>query len=75
MTAIPIINLFNSSSLLINPYEDDKIQSQEVVNYCEARLRVALQAMMKRSEDDQIWMYKVLFRELVAIFFCNKSLQ
>lgn len=75
MTAIPIINLFNPSSLLINPYEDDKIQSQEVVNYCEARFRVALQAMMKRSEDDQIWMYKVLFRELVAIFFCNKSLQ
>ena len=65
MTHIPITNLFNAYDLQVNPFDQDKIQSQEVVNYCEARFRVALQAMMKRSDEDQIWMYRALFQEMV----------
>ena len=60
-------NLFHAYDLQINPYDEDKISSQDVVNYCEARFRVALQAMMKRSEKDQKWMYKVLSREMVCM--------
>jgi hypothetical protein len=65
MPRIPITNLFNVYDLQVNPLNEDKIRSQEVVNYCEARFRVALQAMMKRSEQDQEWMFKILYRELV----------
>ncbi len=69
MTYIPITHLFNAYDLQLNPLEEDKIRSQEVVNYCEARFRVALQAMMKRSEQDQRWMFKILYREMV--FYIN----
>ena len=65
MTRIPITNLFNAYDLQHNPLEEDKIRSQEVVNYCEARFRVALQEIMKRSEKDQKWMFKILYREMV----------
>jgi len=58
MIHVPITNLFHVYDLQINPYDEDKISSQNVVNYCEARFWVTLQAMMKRSEKDQKWMYK-----------------
>jgi hypothetical protein len=66
MTRLPITNLFNAYDLQLNPLDEDKIKSQEVVNYCEARFRVALQEMMKRSEQDQQWMSKILYQEMVA---------
>ena len=65
MSAIPILNLFNAYDLQADPYEVDKINCQEVVDYCEARFRVALQAMLAVADDDKIWMTKTLFRELV----------
>jgi hypothetical protein len=67
MTRIPITNLFNAYDLQVNPLDEDKIKSQQVVNYCEARFRVALQAMMGRSEKDQQWMYRNLYREMVSL--------
>jgi hypothetical protein len=67
MAHIPITNLFNAYDLQVNPLQEDKIGAQEVVNYCEARFRVALQAMMARSEKDQRWMNKILFREMVFL--------
>jgi len=70
MTHILITNLFNVYNLQVNPYDEDKIRSQEVVNYCEARFRVALQTIMKRSEQDQKWMYRALFQEMVFIITC-----
>ena len=69
MSHVPITGLFNAYDLQINPYEEDKINSQEVVNYCEARFRVALQQIMKRSDADQEWMLKVFYRELVLSFY------
>jgi hypothetical protein len=74
MTRLPITNLFNAYDLQVNPLDEDKIRSQEVVNYCEARFRVALQEMMKRSEQDQHWMSTILYREMVVslhIWFFN----
>jgi len=65
MPSIPISNLFNMYDLQEDPYEEDKINCQEVIDYCETRFRVALQAMLKASDEDQIWMTKILFRELV----------
>ena len=67
MSRIPIENLFNAYDLQVNPLDEDKISSQQVVYYCEARFRVALQAMMKRSEKDQKWMYQILFQEMVFL--------
>jgi hypothetical protein len=37
-----------------------------VVNYYDARFRVALQEMMRRSEDDQKWMSAILYWEMVG---------
>jgi len=68
MSRIPITNLFNAYDLQVNPLDPDKIRSQEVVNYCEAQFRVALQAMMVRSDKDQRWMYRILYREMVYSF-------
>ena len=34
---IPITDLFNVYNLQINPQDEDKICSQDVVNYCEAQ--------------------------------------
>jgi hypothetical protein len=65
MNRIPITNLFNAYDLQAHPYDEDKIHSQEVVDYCEARFRLALQSMMGRSGEDQKWMYRILFREMV----------
>jgi hypothetical protein len=62
---VPITNLFNAYDLQVDPLEEDKFQCQDVVSYFEARFRVALQAIMKRSEHDQEWMYELLFQELV----------
>jgi hypothetical protein len=70
MSRIPITNLFNAYDLQHNPLDEDKISSQSVVNYCEARFRVALQAMMRRSEKDQKWMYRILFQEMVFFITC-----
>ena len=67
LSRIPIINLFNAYDLQVNPLDEDKIRSQDVVNYCEARFRATLQEMMRRSEKDQIWIYKLLFQEMVFI--------
>jgi hypothetical protein len=64
---IPITHLFNVYDLQVNPIDEDKIRSQDVINYCEARFRVALQAMMKRSDKDQKWMYNILYREVVLV--------
>ena len=68
MTRVPITNLFNAYDLQVNALDEDKISSQDVVNYCEARFRVALQEMMRRSERDQKWMYKFLIKEMVLFF-------
>ena len=58
----PITNLLNAYDLLADPYENNKINCQEVVDYCEARFRVALQAMFtSMTEDDQAWMTRILF--------------
>jgi len=65
MTCIPINNLLNAYDLQVNPLLEDKIRSQKVVNYCEAQFRVALQAMMRREEWDQMWMFKILYWEMV----------
>lgn len=65
MPRIPITDLFNAYYLQVNPLEEDKIRSQEVVNYCEAWFWIALQAMMVRSDEDQMWMYRTLYREMV----------
>lgn len=62
---VPITNLFHAYDLQADPYDLSKVHCQEVVSYFETRFRVALQAIMKRSEEDQEWMYKLLFRELV----------
>jgi len=67
MIHVPITNLFHVYDLQINPYDEDKISSQDVVNYCETRFRVTLQAMMKRSEKDQKCIYKVLSWEMVCM--------
>ena len=67
MSRIPITDLFDAYDLQVNLLEEDKIGSQEVVNYCEARFRVALQAMMRRSDNDQKWMYKILYKEMVFV--------
>jgi len=36
MIHVPITNLFHAYNLQINPYDEDKISSQDVMNYCEA---------------------------------------
>ena len=61
----PVTNLFNIFDLEIFPYEEERINSQEVVDYCEAHFRVALQEIMRRRDADQEWMMKILLRELV----------
>ena len=60
-----ITHLFNAYDLQGNPYEADKIKCQEVVDYCEARFRVALQRMVTVVDEDLGWMTMTLFRELV----------
>lgn len=60
-----ITNLLNAYDLQADPYEADKINCQEVVDYCEARFRVALQRMTNATDEDNTWMTFVLFRELV----------
>ena len=60
-----ITHLFNAYDLQAESDEADKINCQEVVDYCEARFRVALRQMMKASDEDLIWMTLTLFRELV----------
>ena len=64
-----ITSLLNTFHLDCDPNEDDKINSQDVVDYCEARFRVILQAILM-SPDQQMWMTKTLFRELVLLSSC-----
>jgi hypothetical protein len=65
MSNRPIVNLFNPYDLLHDPYEEDRLDSQEVINYCEARFRVALQGMSCSTDMDQSWMTRILLSELV----------
>jgi hypothetical protein len=65
----PVVNLFNSYDLLADPYEDDKFDCQEVIDYCEARFHVALQAMSNSTQEDQVWMSRILLRELIFLPF------
>jgi hypothetical protein len=58
-------HLFNAYDLQAESDEADRINCREVVDYCEARFRVALQRMMNAIEVDVIWMTMTLFRELV----------
>jgi len=60
-----ITELFNAYDLQAESDEADRINSQEVVDYCEARFRVALQRMVDAIDEDLIWMTMTLFRELV----------
>jgi hypothetical protein len=60
-----ITHLFNAYDLQAESDEADRINCQEVVDYCEARFRVALQHMMQAIDQDLIWMTMTLFRELV----------
>lgn len=71
MPHLPITNLFDASVLQINPLEEDIIGSQEVVNYFEARFRIALQYMVLRCENEYQWMYKMLFEEMVIFVACH----
>ena len=63
------ITLFNAYDLQPDPYQPNKIDVQEVVYYCEARFHAALQALLFATEEDQEWMLKILFRELVFVVF------
>jgi hypothetical protein len=76
MSQKPITPLINDHDLYADPYEDDKIDPQLVVDYCEARFRVAMQAMQIATREAQIWMTKTLYRELVCeiLYFSFKSL-
>jgi len=65
MASTKITNLLNNITLHDDPCEPDKISCQDVVNYCEARFRVILQALHVSKNDNKKWMMKVLFRELV----------
>ena len=69
MANIKITNLLNTFHLDSDPDAHDKIDCQEVVDYCEARFRVILQTILECTIDDQRWMVRVLFRELVFVFF------
>jgi hypothetical protein len=69
MASVQITNLLNSFHLDSDPNEADKVNSQEVVDYCEARFRVILQSVLNSTADQQSWMIKTLFRELVIIVF------
>jgi len=60
-----ITHLLNAYDLQADPYEADKINCQEVVDYCEARFRAALQAMVTVMDEYLLWMTMILFRELV----------
>jgi hypothetical protein len=68
------LHVFNAYDLQEDPYEQDKIDFQEVVNYCEDRFHAALSAIIKESDENQKWMMKVLFRELVRSHFLYPSL-
>lgn len=59
-----ITNLLNTFNLYLDPDEEDKIDSQEVVDYC-ARFRVILIALLGSSAEQEQWMVKALFLELV----------
>lgn len=65
MASSRLTNLLNTFHLNADPYESDKINSQEVVDYCEARFRVILQKMQEVTGDDQTWMTATLYKELV----------
>jgi len=60
-----ITHLFNAYDLQVESDEADRTNCQEVVDYCEARFRKALQHMMQAVNEDLIWMTVTLFRELV----------
>ena len=65
----PVVNLLNTSDLVADPYKNDKINCQEVIDYCEAWFHVALQSFCSSTEHDQAWMTRILFRELVCMLF------
>ena len=61
-----ITRLLNAVNLHFDPYEQDKINSQEVVDYCNARFRMILQKLSVCQPGQQSWMFRILFRELVC---------
>ncbi len=61
-----VTRLFNPYDMQAESNEAERINCQEVVDYCEARFRVALQTMVKASDEDLVWMTMILFRELVG---------
>jgi hypothetical protein len=63
------IGLFNAYDLQPDPYAEPEPGVQEVVYYCEARFRTALLAISASAHDDQSWMLRLLFRELVCPVF------
>jgi hypothetical protein len=65
MSQSKITHLFNAYDLQADQYQADKINFQEVVDYCEARFRAALQAMTTITDECLHWMTVALFRELV----------
>lgn len=73
MASIQITHLLNSINLHSDPHEEDKVNSQQVVDYCEARFRVILPVLFGCTDEQQKWMSHVLFRELV--FLSKLSLQ
>ena len=60
-----ITHLLNAYDLQEDPYKADKINCQQVIDYCEARFRMALQTMASAVDEDLTWMTMTLFRELV----------
>jgi len=58
-------HLFNVYDLQADSDEADRIDCQEVVDYCEARFRKALHHMLQTTNEDLIWMTVTLFREMV----------
>jgi hypothetical protein len=61
------VNLLNHYDLQDDPYLDSKIDSSQVINYCEARFRAALPYIM--AESAHPWMERALRQELVRLSF------
>jgi hypothetical protein len=60
------LNLFNAYDLQPNPYEPSKVDFVAILMYCECRFRAALQSIIRQKKQNQTWMLKTLFLELVG---------
>ena len=65
MASFELADLLNIIHLNADPDKDDKTNSQEIVDYCETRFRVILQRIQEVTIENQSWMVKILFKELV----------